>query len=37
MLRIRRNKTDAVAICEAVSRPTTRFAPLREVEDQSSP
>jgi transposase len=35
---VRRNKTDAAdaaAICEAVSRPTTRFVPLREVEDQA--
>jgi transposase len=36
---VRRNKTDAAdaaAICEAVSRPTTRFVPLREVEDQAA-
>ena len=36
---VRRNKTDAAdaaAICEAISRPTTRFVPLREVEDQAA-
>jgi transposase len=36
---VRRNKTDAAdaaAICEAVGRPTTRFVPLREVEDQAA-
>jgi transposase len=36
---VRRNKTDAAdaaAICEAVGRPTTRFAPLREIEDQAA-
>lgn len=35
---VRRNKTDAAdaaAICEATSRPVTRFVPLREVEDQA--
>ena len=36
---VRRNKTDAAdaaAICEAASRPATRFVPLREVEDQAA-
>ena len=36
---VRRNKTDAAdaaANCEAVGRPTTRFVPLREVEDQAA-
>jgi transposase len=35
---VRRNKTDAAdaaAICEATSRPTTRFVPIREVEEQA--
>jgi transposase len=35
---VRRNKTDAAdaaAICEAVSRPTTRFVPLREEGNQA--
>ena len=35
---VRRNKTDAAdaaAICEAVSRPMTRFVPLREEGDQA--
>jgi transposase len=35
---VRRNKTDAAdaaAICEAVSRPTTRFVPIREAEEQA--
>jgi transposase len=35
---VRRNKTDAAdaaAICEATSRPTTRFVPIREAEDQA--
>jgi transposase len=36
---VRRNKTDAAdaaAICEAASRPATRFVPLREVDDQAA-
>jgi transposase len=36
---VKRNKTDAAdaaAICEAVGRPTMRFVPLREVEDQAA-
>jgi transposase len=36
---VRRNKTDAAdaaAICEAASRPTTRFVPLREVGEQAA-
>ena len=36
---VRRNKTDAAdaaASCEAGGRPTTRFVPLREVEDQAA-
>lgn len=35
---VRRNKTDAAdaaAICEATSRPTTRFVPIREAADQA--
>jgi transposase len=35
---VRRNKTDAAdaaAICEATSRPTTRFVPIRDAEDQA--
>ena len=35
---VRRNKTDAAdaaAICEATSRPTTRFVPIREEEEQA--
>jgi transposase len=36
---VRRNKTDAAdaaAICEAASRPATRFVPVREVADQAA-
>jgi transposase len=36
---VRRGKSDAAdsgGICEAVGRPTTRFVPLREVEDQAA-
>ena len=35
---VRRNKNDAAdaeAICEAVTRPTMRFVPIKDVEQQS--